>query len=202
MRGSCGGGIRQVGNFSWRWPPFIYCGSGVPASIAFFLLLRLSLRFSRRWPRGGLAPKRCHVFFPRNLFFCAAPQNQSSSIIIKQAKFWCASAGMLRMNAFELIDCPCPMHFDHTEHTRIHDHVIIKAVAAADQRAVGGGPDEQQPRPIADADAVAKTKTVPGGPPRPIERFGGSRAGTCQCQDGIPVDRRAAAAAALGRRRR
>lgn len=22
MGGSCGGGIRQVGNFSWRWPPW------------------------------------------------------------------------------------------------------------------------------------------------------------------------------------
>ena len=74
MGGSCGGGIRQVGNFSWRWPPWylLRAERGVPSSIAFFLL-RLSLRFSRRWPRGGLAPKRCHVFFPRNLFFCAAP---------------------------------------------------------------------------------------------------------------------------------
>ena len=83
----------------------------------------------------------------------------------------------------------------------IHDHAISNAVAAFDQRVAAHG----QPRPIADAvaKAKAKTKTVPGGPPGPIERPGGSRAGTCQCQDGIPVDRRAAAAAAaLARRRR
>ena len=129
-------------------------GAGVPSSIAFFLL-RLSLRFSRRWRawrawRVGAKTMSC-VFPAKQLFL----RGTTESIIIDHQTSKILEARAAHSNAFELI-AHALMHYSllqNTEHTRPCHQQCHRGLRPASRRPRVTAPNRRRRRQDQDQDS-------------------------------------------------